>query len=591
MPSSDRLRLLVLAPLALLTALLAPTALAQAKPNIVFVMTDDQTASSVSVQRNVRLLQSQGATFTQAIATYPLCCPSRATYLSGQYSHNHGTIHNAGPFGGYTSFDHSNALPLWLQSAGYRTMHVGRYLNGYGVQNPNLLETPPGWNDWISTIGESVFDYRRWQMNENGTILWRPGGDRPGEHQTDFFGRRAAELIDQAAPSPQPFFLSLTFPAPHSGSPNEPDDPSLLRTPHPAPRHQNAFEGTPLPRPPNFDEADVSAKPQIVADRPRLTPEWQAAIEENYQQELESLLSVDDAVGSVLAALRRTGELDDTLLIYTSDNGFFHGEHRIASEKVLPYDAGARIPLIVRGPGVPRNRRLGQLVGNIDWAPTILDAADADPGRLLDGNSLFQLFDDPALEPGRELVLENGVGANGVPMYRALRNQRYLWIEHKTTGEYELYDLREDPYELRNLENLDSYAGLRRALAGRLRRLQSCRGASACGASRPSLRVAARQVAEPRRRAKRKQAPTRDSAACIDRDVRLGLAGRDLTKVERVVFYRGRKRLRGTARPPFQVQVERRALPRGRKLALRALVTTEDGRRATYDRPLSTCRR
>ena len=586
--------------LAAVAAVLIAAPAAQAKPNIVFVMTDDQPAASIAVQRNVGLLQTQGTTFTQAIATYPLCCPSRATYLSGQYSHNHGVIHNAGPFGGYTRFNHSNALPVWLQQAGYRTMHVGRYLNGYGVQNLDITEVPPGWSDWISAVGESVFDYKRWQTNENGSIQWRPGVDHPGEHQTDFYARRAAELIGQAAPSPQPFFLSLTFPAPHSGAPVDPDDPTLLGTPSPAPRHRDAFANRPLPRPPSFDAASMRGKPQILADRPRLSPEWQAAIQENYQQELESLLSVDDGVGAVLSALAATGELDDTLFIYTSDNGFFHGEHRVTSEKVLPYDAGARIPLVVRGPGVPANLRLGQLVGNIDWAPTIVDAADARAGRLMDGRSLFELLADPASEPGRELVLENGVGANGVPMFRALRNQRYLWVDHKTTGEYELYDLREDPYELRNLEDLDSYAPIRRRLEARLRRLSACRGARACSISRPKLALRASQVEPPppkppkRKRSGRggiRRGGAGASAACVTRDLNLTLRGADTTRVQYVVYYRGKRRLRATAEAPFAVQVKRRALPRGQQLTLRALVTTIDGRRATYDRRVRTCPR
>jgi N-acetylglucosamine-6-sulfatase len=571
---------------AVLVALLAPAA-AQAKPNIVFIMTDDQTVSSTSVQRNVGLIQTQGTTFSQTIASYPLCCPSRATYLSGQYSHNHGVIHNAGPFGGYTRFDHSNSLPLWLQGAGYRTMHVGRYLNGYGVQNPDIAEVPPGWTDWVSAVGDQVFNYERWQTNENGQIFNRPGVDHPDEHQTDFFGRRAAELIDQVAPSSQPFFLSLTFPAPHSGFPIEPDDPPLLPTPYPAPRHRDAFAGTPLPHPPNFDEADVTTKPQIVADRPRLSPEWIAAIQENYQQELESLLSVDDAVGSVLNALERSGELDDTLLIYTSDNGFFHGEHRLASEKVLPYEEAARIPLIMRGPGVPRGRKIRQLVSNIDWAPTIVDAANARAGRLMDGSSLFPVMKDPHRERGREIVMENGVGANGVPMFRALRNERYIWIDHKTTGEYELYDLRKDPYELRNLEDLDAYAAIRGALAKRLSRLQRCRGARACGASRPKLRLTTRQE-QLKPRVKRQ---ARAAAKCVHRDLRLGVAGADVGKLIRVDYYRGTRKLRGTRRTPFSVRVARRALPRGRRLRLRALATTVDGRRATYDRVVRTCRR
>ena len=151
----------------------------------------------------------------------------------------------------------------------------------------------------------------------------------------------------------------------------------------------------PLPRGPNFGRADRTTKPQIVADRRRFTAEDVAAIQENYQQELESLLSVDDAVGSLLNTLQDTGELANTLIIYTSDNGFFHGEHGVRSEKVLPYEPGIRTPLIMRGPGVPVAKRQNQLVGNVDLAPTILEAARAaTPGRVQDGRSLFGLLRD-----------------------------------------------------------------------------------------------------------------------------------------------------------------------------------------------------
>ena len=134
----------------------------------------------------------------------------------------------------------------------------------------------------------------------------------------------------------------------------------------------------------------------------------------------------------------------------------------------------------------------------------------------MDGSSLFRVMKDPRRERGREIVMENGVGANGVPMFRGLRNERYVWIEHKTTGEYELYDLRKDPYELRNLEDLDAYAEVRRRLAARLRKLQRCRGRRACGASRPSLRVAAKP-APATRKPKRRRA--RESAGCLRRDL------------------------------------------------------------------------
>jgi N-acetylglucosamine-6-sulfatase len=577
-------------------ALAAPARSSQStpRPNIVFVMTDDQTAESLKVMTNVRRrLMTNGTEFSRAMATYPLCCPSRATYLTGQYSHNHGVIHNAGAFGGYTRLDNTNTLPVWLKAAGYRTIHVGRYLNGYGTQNANVSEIPPGWDKWVSTVDPSTFNFRQWVMNEDGRISLKPGLDHPDEFQTDYLGRRATEEILAAGPSPQPFFLSLTFPAPHSGSPTDPDDPPSLRTTSPAPRHRNRMAGMRLPRPPNFNEADVFDKPQVVADRPPLDATEIAAIQESYQQELESLQSVDDAVGSVLNALSRVGELSNTLIIYTSDNGFLHGEHRLRSEKVVPYEPSIRVPFIMRGPGVPRGRKLSQLVGNIDWAPTILEAARAPAFRRLDGSSAWRLLRDTTLEPGRELVLENGRGANGVPQYRALRNNRFLYVRIDATGEQELYDLRSDPYELNNLEDDDRYAAIRQLLSRRLASLQRCRG-SGCSSSRPAVRMALREVLPRGSRGRGRRAATtrtRPIGSCASRDVRLAISGREGRRVQVVRYFNGRRRLGAARRAPFRLDVTKSKLRAGRRLRLRARVTTFDGRLTTVDRRLRTCRR
>jgi arylsulfatase A-like enzyme len=324
-----------------------------------------------------------------------------------------------------------------------------------------------------------------------------------------------------------------------------------------------------------------------VADRGRIRGETFAAVQENYQQELESLLSVDDAVGSVLGALSRAGELENTLIIYTSDNGFFHGEHRVRSEKILPYEPGLRVPLVMRGPGVPRGKRLRQMVGNIDYAATILDAARATPGRVQDGRSLLELARDTTLEIGRELVIENGQGVNSVPRFRALRNNRFLYVEHSTTGETELYDLRKDPFELRNLEDRDDYAPVRHLLARRLRSLKRCRGRR-CNAGRPSVRLALRELRAPRGKGKKR---ARRNQSCVARGVRLALSGRERTRVERVQYSLGRRRLGSSRQAPFNTDVKRGRLPSGRKLRVRARVTTFDGRLVTVDRPVTTCRR
>jgi N-acetylglucosamine-6-sulfatase len=551
----------------------AAGAQAPERPNVVMIMTDDMTAHALRFMPQVkRLLMDRGTTFERSFVSFPLCCPSRATYLSGQYAHNHHVLHNAGPHGGYRAFDHTNALPVWLQRGGYHTINLGRYLNGYGVMVPP--ETiPPGWSDWNAAVDPSTFNYAHWQMNQNGTILDYPLPLFPDEYQTDFYGRRAAELVTEAAPLPGPFFLSLTVAAPHSGRPRDPDDPSDLPTPSPAPRHRDLFAGLPLPRPPNFNEADVSDKPQVVSDHPLLSAQKQGSIEENYRQELESLQSVDDAVARLVNALQSSGQLDNTLVVFTSDNGFMHGEHRFASEKVLPYEEAIRVPLVMRGPGVPVGHKDRRMVANIDWAPTILDAANVAPGRTEDGRSLLPLLADPTKEWGRDLLLENGQGANGVPWYKGIRTYRYKYIVHSTTGEEELYDLRRDPYELRNLAYQDRYTSLRLELARRLRRLRSCRGAR-CRA-RPRLGVMLRGRTH--------------RARCVAGNLKVGTFGPDSRQVTRLVVSVGGRRVARAGRPPFRALVRRRRLARGRQSLLRVQATTRDGRVVTLDRHLTAC--
>ncbi len=330
-----------------------PPVQAQApRPNVVVIMTDDQTAASLRVMANVRrLLAERGTTFTRSFTVYPQCCPSRASVLTGQYAHNHGVLGNSPPAGGYVKLDHSNTLPVWLEDAGYHTAHIGKYLNGYGAGDP--LEIPPGWSEWRGSVDPSTYRYTGYTLNEEGTLSTYAG------YQTDVYAAKAVNVIERRAPLARPFFLSVAFLAPHSGAPADPDDPGAgIVTPSPAPRHRDAFSSEPLPTPPSFNEADVSDKPAGISGRVLLPPARIAAIRENYQQELESLLAVDQAVARIIGALRESGELANTFVIFTSDNGFFHGEHRIAQGKNLPYEPAIRVPLVVRGPGVPAGRRL-----------------------------------------------------------------------------------------------------------------------------------------------------------------------------------------------------------------------------------------
>ena len=556
-------------------ALLLIAGPATARPNVVVLMTDDQTlASLTSMPQTNALLAAPGTVFEQTTSTFPLCCPSRATALTGQYSHNHQIVHNIGDFGGHRRLSHANTLPVWLQGAGYRTMHVGRYLNGYEYSDG----VPPGWDEWHGAPHSGAFNYYNWRVNENGSLVQYPVEEHPGEYLTDYHGRRAGELIERAAPGEQPFYLQVWFVAPHSARPRDADDPRTVATPSPAPRHRDLFAAQAMPRPPSFDEASVIDKPQVISDRPLMDAATIAGIEENWRQELESLQAVDDAVARIVGTLERTGELANTLIVYTSDNGFMHGEHRAKSGKVWLYEESSRVPLIMRGPGVPAGTRDPRPVANIDIAPTIVDAADAQPQRVLDGRSLYGLMADPGVWWGRDILLENGRGANSVPGYRAIRTGRFVYAQHLTTGEYELYDLARDPFQLDNLDGIPAYAGVQRDMAKRLRLLRHCAGRG-CQKS-PGLRLGLRSAG--------RQIPPGGCAR--GRELHVRLAGRDRERVTSAMAFVGTRRIARVAGGPISQRIRRPRIRAGRRYVLRVKAELRDGRIYTLDRRLRACR-
>jgi N-acetylglucosamine-6-sulfatase len=445
----------------------------QRRPNVLVVMTDDQTVESLKAMRNVdRLLAREGATLTQAIVTFPLCCPSRATFLTGQYAHNHRVLSNVAPSGGYGRLDHATTLPVWLRRGGYYTAHVGKHLNGYGRARPK--EIPPGWSEWYGAVEPSVYRYWDFTVNENGTLVRYK---RRADYQTDVFARRAADVIRRRAPKRQPFFLYVGFVAPHSGAPRELDDPPFLKTPAPAPRHRDRFLFEPLPTPPSFNEGDVQDKPVGIRRRPLLKEFQLGAVTEAYQQELESLLAVDQAVARMVLELRRAGDLEKTLIVFTSDNGYFHGEHRIPSGKLYLYEPSIRVPLLIRGPGIPPRTRIDDLVANIDLAPTIADAANVSPLRIVDGRSLLPLLQRGVRPPPRSILIE--APPTDVPRqaFTAVRTQQHLYAGYGS-GDQELYDLVADPYQLVSLHRDPAQAALVAELSLRLEQLETCAGIS-----------------------------------------------------------------------------------------------------------------
>jgi arylsulfatase A-like enzyme len=461
-------------------------AAAPAKPNIVVLETDDQTLAEMEVLPNVRrLIGDEGVTFDNNFDSFSLCCPSRATFLTGQYSHNNGVRGNALPEGGFEKLDSTNTLAVWLQRAGYYTVHLGKYLNGYGRRNP--LEIPPGWSEWRGSVDPSTYRFYGYTLNENGILTTYCAVPEPSCYQTDVYRDKANEVIRRRAPE-GPFFMWVAFLADHSGGPREPGDPPNFPTPDPAPRHRDKLAGTLLPQPPNFNEADVSDKPLVIRRRPLITRRQMAAIQENWQQRRETLMAVDEAVASIVDTLRSSGELDNTLLIFTSDNGFFHGEHRIRNGKVLLYEESIHLPLLMRWTGnssLPRGAHRKQLTINADDAATILAAAGASASRVLDGTSLLPLWRDGGRELGRDVLVDN---MPGVTHFDAIRSRNFLYAEH-ANGDRELYNLQKDPYELQSQHANPAYDPIKAALAARLHHLITCAGAS-CRA-RPVARFAA----------------------------------------------------------------------------------------------------
>jgi len=466
--------LVVLVALGLATLVGAPTASAQARPNVVVIHTDDQDAASMAVMPRTRaLLGAQGTTFVNSFASYPLCCPSRATFLTGQYGHNHGVLGNNPPKGGFVKLKGANTLAVWLRRAGYHTALVGKYLNGYGERNPR--EVPPGWSDWNGAVDPSSYSYYATTINRNGRLVTT--GRNAASYQTDVYARMATDIIRRRARSSQPFFLWTNFLAPHdsSGEDSE-EDAQGNNLPVPAPRHRARFAQSGLPASPALNEADVSDKPALVRVLPSLTPTALVSIRDHYRKRLASLLAVDEAVARIVATLSASGELNRTLILFTSDNGYLQGEHRLPEGKSLLYEPSVRVPLLMRGPGVPRGARRTQLVANVDLAPTILAAARARAGLLQDGLSLLALARNPRAGLGRSILFEDGKRGPDKE-YVAIRTARHVYAEY-ANGDRELYDLRADRFQLRSLHADAGHSALRRSLAARLAALRNCRGAA-----------------------------------------------------------------------------------------------------------------
>jgi N-acetylglucosamine-6-sulfatase len=457
---------------ALLVVLAFPAAAhAAPRPNVVVIETDDQTAADMaSMPRTRALIGDQGVTFDNSFVSLSQCCPSRATFLTGQYAHNHGVRTTQPPFGGFPAFKDDQSLPVWLQRAGYATALVGKYFNGYGKDDPTYV--PPGWTDWHGLEGPTTYSFSGFALNDNGRVA-----RYPGSYQTDVLTRLSQDFVRRQARARQPFFLWTTVVDPHIGGPHHMLDGPRTDMAVPSPLFYDALLGAQMPMSPAFDEADVSDKPAALRNRRRLGPHELMELQLAWQRRQESLLAVDLDVRKIVGTLRHEGVLRNTLLIFTSDNGYLIGEHRVRESKVLPYEPSIRVPLMLRGPGVPKGASRSQLAFNGDLAPTILQATGAQAPWATDGMSLLPFARHATTASRRAILLEGPPQGNrdGAPRFTGLRTTRYAYVEYRD-GEVELYDLRRDPDELRNLAGQPAVAALQARLARRLASLRHCSG-------------------------------------------------------------------------------------------------------------------
>ncbi|MEV4708410.1 sulfatase [Actinoplanes sp. NPDC049316] len=456
-----------------------PATAAEARPNIVLVLTDDLSMNLVRYMPHVLALQKRGASFANYTVTDSLCCPSRASLLTGKFPHNTGIFTNHGVDGGFRLFHRKglekSTFATDLQAAGYRTSFFGKYLNEY---QPKGRYVPPGWTDWHA--GGNAYRNFDYDLNENRQV--RRYGSAPGDYLTDVVSAKASAFIRDAAGGRTPFLVEVATYAPHS--------------PYtPAPRDARAFPGVTAPRSPAFDALPAGA-PRWLAGRAPLTAQQRGLMDDVFRERVRAVQAVDRMVASLQQTLTAAGVAGSTILMFTSDNGYHLGEYRLGPGKQTAFDTDVRVPLIVAGPGVPAGRVVREPVSNIDLRPTFGDLAGAVVPADVDGRSFRPLLgadsDSAGPVPWRKASLvehhhpspdprdpDNPSRLSGNPPdYAALRTATYTYVEY-ADGSREFYNRASDPYQLRNVAGSlppARIAALHRALKG----LTTCHGGEAC---------------------------------------------------------------------------------------------------------------
>lgn len=416
---------------------------AEERPNFVFILTDDQRYDAMSCAGhpfaktpNIDRIANEGARFANAFVTTSLCSPSRGSFLTGRYAHSHGVLDNSTKFN-----DEVPTFPLVLQKAGYRTAYIGKW-HMDGDEGPH-----PGFDRWISFKGQGVYDNPI--LNIDGKDQKTPG------YITDLLTDFAVDWLKQKRGAP--FCLYLSHKAVHGPF-------------KPAARHAKLYSDVKITKPP---VEDVTGRPEWIKQRQEVAKMSDEAYAERIRNYYRTLAAVDESVGRVLKTLEEIGELDNTVVVFCGDNGFFEGEHGMMDKRAA-YEESIRIPFVMRYPKMIKPKTvIEEMVLNIDVCPTFLDLAGVPAPNGVQGRSFKPLLKGNNNGWREDWLYEYFRDANFVtPPMRAVRTKRWKYVEYPDLpGAEELYDLKSDPKELKNLAKDPSAAKVLEDMKARLKRL------------------------------------------------------------------------------------------------------------------------